>query len=168
MTRPFLLFALAIAVLSGACNATAEALPKLDDPTEILEEALRTTAELEYVHARVDVAADIMGSSQSYAVDADLDMGRREFHAVVELAGNGAIAQRVELLLVGTDMFTRMQGGGFGVENDGRWQRTALGQGGDPRAIVRAHRRDECGLVGAKPSGVGHVVDPSTRCGSAD
>ena len=136
VTRPFLLFALAIAVLSGACNATAEALPKLDDPTEILEEALRTTAELEYVHARVDVAADIMGSSQSYAVDADLDMGRREFHAVVELAGNGAIAQRVELLLVGTDMFTRMQGGGFGVENDGRWQRTALGQGGDPRAGI--------------------------------
>ena len=46
--RVFLLPAVLLAVLVAACgDSTAEALPRLDDPKEILEEALRTTAELE-------------------------------------------------------------------------------------------------------------------------
>ena len=51
--RVFLLPAILLAMLLGACgNSTAQALPRLDDPKEIIEEALRTTAELEFVHAR--------------------------------------------------------------------------------------------------------------------
>ena len=53
--RVFLLPAILLAVLLAACgNSTAQALPRLDDPKEIIEEALRTTAELEFVHARLE------------------------------------------------------------------------------------------------------------------
>ena len=60
--RVFLLPAILLAVLVAACgDSTPEALPRLDDPKEIVEEALRTTAELEFVHARLEAAAEVDG-----------------------------------------------------------------------------------------------------------
>jgi len=136
--RLFLLPALIIAVLVGACDSTVEALPRLDDPDEILEEALRTTAELEFVQARLELRASApeAGAAQvAYTVAAEIDLDRREFHAAVDGSLGIGETQQVELLLVGTDLFTRFQGLS-GVEESGRWQRTAMGAGEDPRAGI--------------------------------
>ena len=138
--RSFVLPAvLLVAVLAAACQPSAEALPRLDDPKEILEEAIRTTAELEFVHARLEAGMDAGGAAQQYKVDGDIDLAQREFHAIAELGAMG-ISQQAELLLVGTDMFLRLQGdGGFGAPStDGRWQRQPLAGGNDPRSGLPA------------------------------
>jgi hypothetical protein len=136
--RVFLLPAILLAVLLAACDSTAEALPRLDDPTEILEEALRTTAELEFVHARVEAAQEVASESQSYTLDGDLNLAQREFHAVVDLAGGMGMQQRAEILLVGTDIFTRTQDPTAGGAPDDRWQRIPIDAGSDPRNGIPA------------------------------
>ena len=88
--RVFLLPAILLAVLLAACDSTAQTLPRLDDPKEIIEEALRTTAELEFVHARLEAGTDAAGQSQSYTIDGDLNLAQREFHANMDLAGLAA------------------------------------------------------------------------------
>ena len=137
--RVFLLPAILLAVLLAACDSTAQALPRLDDPKEIIEEALRTTAELEFVHARLEAGADVAGQSQRYTLDGDLNLAQREFHANVDLAGGGAgVQQRAEILLVGTDMFTRTQDPTLGAVRDDRWQRIPIDAGSDPRNGIPA------------------------------
>jgi hypothetical protein len=137
--RVFLLPAILLAALLAACgDSTAEALPRLDDPKEIVEEALRTTAELEFVHARLEAAAEVMGESQRYTLDGDVNLAQREFHAMLDLAGSGGIQQRGELLLVGTDMFTRFEESFLGPSTDGRWQRMPITAGSDPRSGIPA------------------------------
>src|SRR5215204_6732802 len=134
----FLLPAILLAVLLAACDSTSQALPRLDNPKEILEEALRTTAELEFVHARVEAGADVMGESQRYTLDGDLDLAQREFHAAVDLEGGAGAQQRAEILLVGTDMFTRAQDSTVGAVPDDRWQRIPIDAGSDPRNGIPA------------------------------
>ena len=137
--RVFLLPAILLAVLLAACDSTAQTLPRLDDPKEIVEEALRTTAELEFVHARVEAGADVMGESQRYTLEGDLNLVQREFHANVDLEGGGAgVQQRAEILLVGTDMFTRTQDPTLGAVRDDRWQRIPIDAGSDPRNGIPA------------------------------
>jgi hypothetical protein len=136
--RVFLLPAILLAVLLAACDSTAEALPRLDDPKEILEEALRTTAELEFVHARLEAGADVMGESQRYTLEGDLNLAQREFHAAVDLEGGAGVQQRAEILLVGTDMFTRTQDPPLGTVPDDRWQRIPIDAGSDPRNGIPA------------------------------
>jgi hypothetical protein len=137
--RVFLLPAILLAVLVAACgDSTAEALPRLDDPKEILEEALRTTAELEFVHARLDASAEVMGQSQRYTLDGDVNLAQREFHARLDLSGAGGIQQSGELLLVGTDMFTRFADSFPGASTDPRWQRQPIDAGSDPRSGIPA------------------------------
>jgi hypothetical protein len=136
--RVFLLPAILLAVLLAACDSTSQALPRLDDPKEILEEALRTTAELEFVHARLEAGADVMGESQRYTLDGDLDLAQREFHAALDLEGGGGVQQRAEILLVGTDMFTRAQDSTVGAVPDDRWQRIPIDAGSDPRSGIPA------------------------------
>ena len=132
-----------LAVVVASCNPTAEAeaLPRLDDPQEILEEALRTTAELDFVHAKVDASmtgeGQVMGA-QAATLEGDLDLGSREFHAALNATGGGAVGQQAEVLLVGTDMFTRTSGGPFGDQTDGRWQRMPIDAGSDPRNGIPA------------------------------
>jgi hypothetical protein len=133
LRRSFLLPAVLLAALFAGCQPSAEALPRLDDPTEILEEAIRTTAELEFVHARLEGATEALGQAQQYTVDGDINLAQREFHALVEM-GAGGVSQKAELLLVGTDMFLRVQDSGLGgTVADDRWQRQPLGGGSDPR-----------------------------------
>jgi hypothetical protein len=137
--RVFLLPAILLAVLLAGCDSTAQTLPRLDDPKEIVEEALRTTAELEFVHARVEAGADVMGESQRYTLEGDLNLVQREFHANVDLGGGGAgVQQRAEILLVGTDMFTRTQDPTLGAVRDDRWQRIPIDAGSDPRNGIPA------------------------------
>ena len=142
--RLFLLPLALLAVVVAGCNPTAEAeaLPRLDDPKEILEEALRTTAELDFVHAKVDASMNGEGGqvfgTQSATLEGDLDLGQREFHAVLAATGGDATGQQVEMVLVGTDMFTRTQGGPFGNSSDGRWQRMPIDAGSDPRNGIPA------------------------------
>jgi hypothetical protein len=142
--RLFLLHVVLLAVVVAGCNPTAqaEALPRLDDPKEILEEALRTTAELHFVHAKVDASMNGEGGqvfgTQSATLEGDLDLGQREFHAVLAATGGDATGQQVEMVLVGTDMFTRTQGGPLGNESDGRWQRMPIDAGSDPRNGIPA------------------------------
>jgi len=136
--RVFLLPVIVLAVLVAACgDSTAEALPRLDDPKEIVEEALRTTAELEFVHARLEAAQEVASESQSYTLEGDLNLTQREFHAAVDLAGMG-MQQRTEILLVGTDMFTRTQDPTAGGAPDDRWQRMPIDAGSDPRNGIPA------------------------------
>ena len=137
LRRSFLLPAVLLAaLLAAACQPSAEALPRLDDPKEILEEAIRTTAELQFVHAKLEGATTADGGAQQYTVEGDIDLAQREFHAMAE-AGMGGISQKAELLLVGTDMFLRLQDSGLvGVDGSGaddRWQRQPLDGGSDPR-----------------------------------
>jgi hypothetical protein len=136
--RVFLLPAILLAVLLAACDSTSQALPRLDDPKEILEEALRTTAELEFVHARLEAGADVMGESQRYTLDGDLDLAQREFHAALDMEGGAGVQQRAEILLVGTDMFTRAQDSTVGAVPDDRWQRIPIDAGSDPRSGIPA------------------------------
>ena len=137
--RVFLLPAILLAVLVAACgDSTAEALPRLDDPKEILEEALRTTAELEFVHARLEAAQEVAGESQRYTLEGDLNLAQREFHAAVDLAGGMGMPQRTEILLVGTDIFTRGQDAAPGGTGDDRWQRIPIDAGSDPRSGIPA------------------------------
>ena len=136
--RVFLLPAILLAVLLAACDSTAQALPRLDDPKEIVEEALRTTAELKFVHASLEAGTDVGGESQRYTLDGDLNVEQREFHANVDLSGGGGIQQRAEILLVGTDMFTRTQDPSLGAVRDDRWQRIPIGAGSDPRNGIPA------------------------------
>ena len=83
--RLFLLPAVVlVAALAGACQPSAEALPRLKDPNEILEEAIRTTAELEFVHARLEAATAGPGVAQQYTVDGDINLSKREFHATAD------------------------------------------------------------------------------------
>ena len=140
--RVFLLPIVLLAVIVAGCNPTAEALPRLDDPKEILQEALRTTAELEFVHAKVDAAvtggAEVMGA-QSATLEGDLNLGQREFHAKLTANAGGLGAQEAELLLVGTDMFTRSTG--LGIIDDGtngKWQHMPIDPGSDPRSGIPA------------------------------
>ena len=141
--RVFLLPVVLLAILVAGCNPTAEAeaLPRLDDPTEILEEALRTTAELGFVHAKVDAAitggAEMMGA-QAATLEGDLDLGQREFHATLTADAGALGKQQAEVLLVGTDMFTRTQTSVPGESADGRWQRMPLDAGSDPRSGIPA------------------------------
>ncbi len=137
-SRVFLLPAILLAALLAACNSTPEALPRLDDPKEILEEALRTTAELEFVHARVEGATDVVGQSQRYALDGDLNLAQREFHADVDLDAGAGMQQRTEILLVGTDIFTRGQDPTLSAGGDDRWQRIPIAAGSDPRNGIPA------------------------------
>jgi hypothetical protein len=136
--RVFLLPVILLAVLLAACDSTAQALPRLDDPKEIVEEALRTTAELEFVHARLEAGADVMGETQRYTLEGDLNLAQREFHAAVDLEGGAGVQQRAEILLVGTDMFTRTQDPTPGVLPDDRWQRIPIDAGSDPRDGIPA------------------------------
>ena len=136
--RVFLLPAILLAVLLAACDSTAQTLPRLDDPKEIIEEALRTTAELEFVHARLEAGTDAAGQSQRYTLEGDLNIAQREFHANVDLAGGGGMQQRAEILLVGTDMFTRTQDATLGAVRDDRWQRIPIDAGSDPRNGIPA------------------------------
>ena len=136
--RVFLLPVILLAVLLAACDSTAQTLPRLDDPKEIVEEALRTTAELQFVHASLEASTDAGGQSQQYTLDGDLNVEQREFHANVDLAGGGGIQQRAEILLVGTDMFTRTQDPSLGAVRDDRWQRIPIGAGSDPRNGIPA------------------------------
>jgi hypothetical protein len=122
---------LVVAGIAAACEPTAAALPRLTDVDEILEETLRTTAELKYVHARVEVEAALgqgIGDG-SYVVDADIDLGRRELHA--EAATDVAVmgTQRMRVLIVGSDMYVR-------VSDTERWQRQPIEPGTDPRAAI--------------------------------
>jgi hypothetical protein len=140
--RLFLLPVVLLAVLLAGCNPTAEALPRLDNPREILEEALRTTAELKFVHAKVDAAvtggAEVMGA-QSATLEGDLNLGQREFHAKLTANSGGIGAQEAELLLVGTDMFTRTTGLGIiGDPTSGKWQHMPIDPGSDPRSGIPA------------------------------
>jgi hypothetical protein len=125
------------ALLAGACEPTAAALPRLTDPTEVLEEALRTTAELEYVHARLDATMEMGefgGGPSSIALDADIDLGRRELHASMDGGGMGLFgSQRMEMVLVGSDLFSRTDLDTVGA---GRWQRMAIPPGSDPRTSI--------------------------------
>ena len=134
LRRSFLLPAvMLVALLAAACQPSAEALPRLDDPKEIIEEAIRTTAELEFVHARLEGATEMQGMAQQYTVDGDINLAQREFHALAEL-GAGGMSQTAELLLLGTDMFVRVRDSGLGGSvADDRWQRQPLGGGSDPR-----------------------------------
>ena len=135
--RGFLLPIVAGAVLLAGCEPTAAALPRLTEPGEVLEEALRTTAELEFVHIRLeatfrgDGVAGVGLGETAVTVDGDLDLGTREFHALAEATMSG-VAQRVELLLVGTDAFVRTEGGLLPGQA-GRWQRQPIPPGEDPR-----------------------------------
>ena len=138
LSRVFLLPAILLAAILAGCQPTSEVLPRLDDPKEILEEALRTTAELEFVHARIEAAADVMGDSQRYTLEGDVDLAQREFHAGLELEGAGGMQQRGEILLVGTDMFMRTQDPTLGAAPDDRWQRMPIGPGSDPRNGIPA------------------------------
>jgi hypothetical protein len=139
LRRFFLLPVVVVAVLVGACDSTVAALPRLDDPDEVLEEALRTTAELEFVHARLDMSAtapEAGGMVVEYTIDADIDLGSREFRAIAEAGMGIGGSQRIELLLVGTELFSRFEAP-EGFENpvpDGKWQRMGMGAGQDPRA----------------------------------
>ena len=136
--RLFLLPAILLVAIVAGCDSTAQALPRLDDPKEIIEEALRTTAELEFVHARLEAAAEVMGESQSYSLEGDLNLAQREFHANFDLQGGGGMQQRAEILLVGTDMFTRTQEASLGAVRDDRWQRIPIDAGSDPRNGIPA------------------------------
>jgi hypothetical protein len=139
--RSFLLPVVLLAVILSGCNPTSEALPRLDDPREILEEALRTTAELGFVHAKVDAAitsgAEMMGV-QGATLEGDLNLGQREFHATMTADGGGLGQQQAEILLVGTDMFTKTQTSNPGDPADGRWQRMPIDPGSDPRSGIPA------------------------------
>lgn len=137
--RVFLLPAILLAALLAACGeSTPQALPRLDDPKEILEEALRTTAELEFVHARLEAGADVMGESQRYTLDGDLNLAQREFRTIVDLEGGAGVQQRTEILLVGTDIFMRGQDSTLGGVPDDRWQRLPIDAGSDPRSGIPA------------------------------
>jgi hypothetical protein len=140
--RLFLLPVVLLAALLAGCSPTAEPLERLDDPKEILEEALRTTAELKFVHAKVDAAlaggAEMLGA-ESATLEGDLDLGQREFHATLTANGGSLGQQQAEVLLVGTDMFTRTTG--LGVIDDstnGKWQRMPIDPGSDPRSGIPA------------------------------
>jgi hypothetical protein len=139
--RLFLLPVVLLGLLVAACESPAAALPRLDDPAEILEEALRTTAELEYVHAQLDAQlagdANPAGGPMTYTVEGDLDLANREFHAVAGAELGDGAKQQAELLLVGTDVFIRMQGMP-GADGAGQWQRTPIDAGSDPRAGLPA------------------------------
>jgi len=132
--RSFLLPVIALlAALVAGCQPSAEALPRLDDPKEIIEEAIRTTAELEFVHAKLEAATGALGQTQQYTVDGDIDLAQREFHALAEM-GAGGVSQRAELLLVGTDLFLRLQDSRAAPPSAAdRWQRQPLDGGNDPR-----------------------------------
>jgi hypothetical protein len=129
-----------IAVVLGACGPGTPAMPRLEDPKEVVAEAIRTTAELEYVHARLELeaqAADPAGGvgnmTIGYVVDLDLDIVRREFHALVEgNLGFGGGVMRAELLVVGNESFTRTEGDAS-LGGPVGWRRTPMGPGSDPR-----------------------------------
>ncbi len=142
VTRLLLLPLIVLTLLVGACQPTAPAaLPRLDDPAEIVEEALRTTAELDFAHVRLDASASggqLGNQAMSYVIEGDIDLDRRDFHLVTEGNMGAAVlgTQRVEMLLVGTEAFVRYQGMGGGLEGSDKWMRTSLGGGQDPRAGI--------------------------------
>jgi hypothetical protein len=157
---------LLVAAIVGACQPSAEALPRLDDPKEILEEAIRTTAELEFVHTKLEGATAAGGAAQQYTVEGDVDLAQREFHALAEM-GAGGISQKAELLLVGTDIFLRVQDGGFGgPTGDNRWQRQPLDGGSDPRNGIPASPAIAVALKAllADP-GITTAFEGMTECG---
>jgi len=117
-----------------ACEPSVEALPRLDDPHEIPGQAIRTTSEIEFVHLRLEANLGGAADAQRYVIEGDLNLPTREFHAVADLAGLAGTTQRGELLLVGTDVFTRTEGDAmFGNPADGRWVRQPIDAASDPR-----------------------------------
>ena len=79
-----------------------------------------------------------LGESQRYTLDGDLNLAQREFHAAVDLEGGDGMQQRAEILLVGTDMFTRAQDPTVAPCHDDRWQRIPIDAGSDPRNGIPA------------------------------
>ncbi len=135
--RPLLLPLVLLALVVGACQPTAAAMPRLDDPKEILEEALRTTAELDWIHARVEATAEggiVGGDELAASLEGDLDLDKRDFHAVIEGPEVLGGIDGAELLLVGTEMFTRFDGAAS--PSGEKWTRTTLGADNDPRSGI--------------------------------
>jgi hypothetical protein len=167
LKRSFLLPAiLLVAAIAGACQPSAEALPRLDDPKEILEEAIRTTAELEFVHAKLEGATAEGVMAQQYTVEGDVDLAQREFHALAEM-GAGGVSQRAELLLVGTDIFLRLHDSRAAPPSDAdRWQRQPLDGGSDPRNGIPASPAIAVALKAllADP-GITTALEGMTDCG---
>lgn len=144
-------------------------MPRLDDPKEILEEALRTTAELDYVHARVDarVKGGLVGSEPVVgSVEGDIDLDRRDFRAVIDgealVGGSG----RAELLLVGTELFTRFEEGATGGAAP-KWIRSTLGAESDPRSGIPPNPAIAVALKSVldHPS-LGATLEGSEACGT--
>ena len=81
---------------------------------------------------------EVGGESQRYTLEGDLNLAQREFHAAVDLAGGMGMQQRAEILLVGTDIFTRTQDPTAGGTADDRWQRIPIDAGSDPRNGIPA------------------------------
>jgi hypothetical protein len=165
--RSFLLPVIAVlAALVAGCQPSADALPRLDDPQEILEEAIRTTAELEFVHAKLEATTGALGQAQQYAVDGDIDLAQREFHALAEMGASG-LSQRAELLLVGTDLFLRLQDSRAAPPSGAdRWQRQMLDAGNDPRNGLPATPAIAVALKAllADP-GITSALEGMTTCG---
>lgn len=127
-----------VALVLAGCQATAAVLPRLDDPKEILEEALRTTAELDFVHAEVEarVEGGLVGAEPiAGSVVGDIDLDRRDFRAVFDGEALTGSTSRIEVLLIGTQMFTRFEDEASGAAAP-KWIRSTLGADSDPRAGI--------------------------------
>ncbi len=126
-----LLAALAV----GACQPTAESLPRLSDPNEILEEAIRTTAELDFVQLRADVGVGIPGGGGTMELSgtAEIDLRNRNVHGLIDLGalGLGAGGESQEFLVIGNDAYAK-----FGSAE--KWMHSQVPPGQDPRAQIPA------------------------------
>jgi hypothetical protein len=99
--------------VAGACDPAAKGQPLLTDPAEIVMAAVRSTAGLKGVHAKVEVA--FKGGGQAFGgpdmqtrttLDLDLDMATRNYsgRSVTDSAG---IDQASEVISVDGNEFTR-------------------------------------------------------------
>jgi hypothetical protein len=107
LSRAALLVA-AIALAIIGCQATPPAQPILTDPSEVAMAAIRSTAALQSVHARLDSLFRQGGGFDSgSSVEFDIDLTRRDFAARAVSKGQGGTEQVTEVIFVGGRQFMR-------------------------------------------------------------
>jgi hypothetical protein len=104
-----------VIVVAGAvaCDSGTSALPLLTDPAEIVMAAVRSTAALRGVHARVEVSfqdGQALGGPAPAGIstfELDLDMATRDYAGRTINAGGGGIGETSEIIHVGGQQFNR-------------------------------------------------------------
>ncbi|HEV8545375.1 MAG TPA: hypothetical protein VGQ64_03725 [Candidatus Limnocylindrales bacterium] len=114
MKAPLATILVVLAVALTGCGPSSNGQPLLTEPSEIVMAGVRSTASLQFVHARLDVDMPMFAPggaagqlSSKTAMELDVDLTTRSLAGRVVTSGRGGADQVSDVILVGGKQFTR-------------------------------------------------------------